>query len=66
MQKGQISANAAPPSMSVDISCLPVSTEGARNFLEQPLHLTDFWPTWEHHAFQNIAVDGIKGINRGQ
>ena len=42
MQKGQISAIAAPSSMSPDISCLPVSTAGARNFREQFLQVTDF------------------------
>lgn len=41
MQKGQMSANAALSSM-LDISCLPVSTGGARNFRLQALQVTDF------------------------
>ena len=41
MQKGQMRANAAASSMS-DISCLPVSTGGARNFLLQLLQVIDF------------------------
>jgi hypothetical protein len=44
MQKGQIKANAALSSMS-DISCLPVSTAGARNFFLQALQVTDFCAT---------------------
>jgi hypothetical protein len=41
MQNGQMSAKAALSSMS-DISCLPVSTAGARNLRLQALHVTDF------------------------
>jgi hypothetical protein len=44
MQKGQMSANAAPSSMS-DISCLPVSTAGARNLRLHALQVTDFCTT---------------------
>lgn len=49
MQNGQMSAKDALPSMS-DISCLPVSTGGDRNFLPQLLQVIDFctsylmWP----------------------
>src|SRR5690606_13976823 len=41
-QNGQMSANDTPSSMSADISCLPVSTGGDKNFRPQFLHLTDF------------------------
>jgi hypothetical protein len=42
MQNGQMSANEALLSISADISCRPVSTEGARNRFEQPLQATVF------------------------
>jgi|GEM_PF-3958181 len=45
MQKGQMRANLALSLMSCDISCLPVSTAGARNFFPQDLQVTLFWLT---------------------
>jgi hypothetical protein len=44
MQNGQINAKEAFSSISGEISCLPVSTAGARNRLEHFLHATVLWP----------------------
>lgn len=62
MQKGQMRANAACSSMS-DISCLPVSTSGARYFFRQLLQVTDFC-TPDLSAARNIADP--EGIIKGK